>query len=209
MSKEPSQTREKILHAAIALFHEKGYAATGLAEILKRAEANSGSFYYFFRSKEQLLVAVLEEYERMLYPALLEPTWAGTTDPIERIFKLLGKYREALVLTDCTYGCPIGRLALEVDPRMVVVSQGISRNFDGWAAAVEKCLKDAQESGRLPQGIDLNRLAQFVLCVMEGGVMLSRSHRNPEPFDRAVEELRQYFATLQPASADSKESIKG
>ncbi len=209
MAKEPSQTRERILQAAISLFQEKGYAATGMAEILKRAEANSGSFYYFFRSKEHLLVAVLDEYERMLYPVLLEPTWEGTADPIERVFKLLAKYREILVLTDCAYGCPIGRLALEVDPKMVEVNQGISRNFDGWAAAVEKCLKEAQEVGRLPEQIDLSRLAQFVLCVMEGGVMLSRSHRSPEPFDRAVAELRRYFDTLLSARADSRDLVQG
>ena len=53
-------TRERILKAATDLFLEKGYEASGMAEILHRANVNSGSFYYFFRSKEDLLGAVLE-----------------------------------------------------------------------------------------------------------------------------------------------------
>ena len=166
MAKGSTETRKRITEAAIKLFHERGYTAAGMAEILKLAGANSGSFYYFFRNKEHLLRAVLEEYERMLYPVLLEPAWEGISDPIERIFKLLAKYRELLVMTDCTYGCPIGRLALEVDTGMAEVRQGIRRNFDAWVAAVERCLRDAQATGRIPERIDLGRLAQFVLCVM-------------------------------------------
>jgi len=40
-------------------------------------------------------------------------------------------------------------------------------------------------------------LSEFVLVVMEGGVMLSRSHRSVKPFDQAVAELRAYFNRLQ------------
>ena len=54
-----TETRERIVEAARQLFFKQGYAATGVAEILKAAEANSGSLYHFFPSKEDLLVAVL------------------------------------------------------------------------------------------------------------------------------------------------------
>ena len=55
-----TQTRERLVEAARKLFHQHGYRATGIAEILRAAEVNSGSLYYFFPSKEDLLVAVLE-----------------------------------------------------------------------------------------------------------------------------------------------------
>ncbi len=178
------------------LFHERGYTAAGMAEILKRAEANSGSFYYFFRNKEDLLLAVLKRYQDGLYPMLLEPIWKTTADPIERIFKLLAKYRELLVASNCTYGCPIGRLALEVDTAQAEVHRLIALNFEGWADAIEQCLGDAQSQGKLAPTIHRKRLARFVLCVMEGGVMQSRAHRSTEPFDMAVDELAEYFNSL-------------
>ena len=46
MTKLP--TRERLIHAAMELFFEKGYGASGMAEILEKADANSGSFYHFF-----------------------------------------------------------------------------------------------------------------------------------------------------------------
>jgi AcrR family transcriptional regulator len=196
MTKPMIDTRERLLQAALELFAEKGYAASGMAEILAQAQANSGSFYHFFRSKEDLLVAVLQRYEEMLFPVLLEPIWKKTADPIERIFQLLAKYRELIVASHCTYGCPIGRLALEVETTYERAHEKIAANFEGWAGAVEKCLTAAQEQGKIAKQIHARRLGRFVLTVMEGGVMQSRSCRSVEPFDWAVEELRQYFQML-------------
>src|SRR3954453_11150637 len=95
---ETHHTRARILRVAMELFHEKGYTAAGIAEILQRAQANSGSFYYFFRSKEELLGAVLDRYAEILYPDLLEPVWHQLSDPIDRVFALLAKYRELLII---------------------------------------------------------------------------------------------------------------
>ena len=187
-------TRERLIDAAIALFWEKGYANTSMSDLLAAARANSGSFYHFFASKEDLLLAVLDRYNELLHPQVLAPAWEGVDDPIERIFALLARYRMLVVQTDCTYGCPIGRLALEISPEQREVHRKLAQNFDGWTAAVGQCLERAAD--RLPRDLDREQLSRFVLAVMEGGVMLSRSHRDVKPFDQAVAELRNYFNRL-------------
>lgn len=190
------------MEAAVGLFYEKGFEGTALAELLARAEANSGSFYHFFKSKEDLLNAVLDWYRAHLQPILIEPLRARTPDPIERIFALLDGYRQRVLSTGCTYGCPIGRLALEIDPARLEIHAAIAKNFAGWTGAVEKFLEDAGD--RLPPGLDRAELAQFVLTVMEGGVMQSRSHRSIEPFDAGVRQLRHYFRQLEAEAAASR-----
>jgi TetR/AcrR family transcriptional regulator, transcriptional repressor for nem operon len=187
-------TRERLIEAAIALFWERGYANTSMSELLSAAKANSGSFYHFFPSKEDLLLAVLDRYLALLHPALLGPAWEGVDDPIERIFALLARYRMSILQTDCTFGCPIGRLALEIGPELEEVHRRLKKNFAGWTAAVRECLERAAD--RLPPDTDLERLSAFVLAVMEGSVMLSRSYRSVQPFDQAVGELRAYFNRL-------------
>jgi len=168
-----------------------------MAEMLQRADANSGSFYYFFRSKEDLLLAVLDRYQEILYPVLLEPIWKTTRNPIDRIFRLLTKYRELILASNFAYGCPIGRLAMELDAGQKAIHRKIAVNFDAWKAAIEQCVKEAQEQQELPRGVDAERLACLVLSVMEGGVMQARSYGDARPFDLSVKELRQYFATLR------------
>jgi TetR/AcrR family transcriptional regulator, transcriptional repressor for nem operon len=193
--KSPAKsTRERLVEAALYLFWLRGYAATGIAEILERAEANSGSFYYFFKSKEELLLAVLELYIQTLMPVVVEPVLSQVQDAVERVFGILEFYRKNLLATGCTYGCPIGRLALEIPEEQFRVHKRLGDNFDGWTAAVEKCLEDARD--RVPEETNLKTLAKFVLTVMEGGVMQSRAHRAIEPFDASVEHLRGYFRLL-------------
>jgi AcrR family transcriptional regulator len=187
-------TRDRIVESALYLFWLQGYTATGIAEILERAEANAGSFYYSFKTKEELLLAVLELYIQNLLPVVVEPVLSSVQDPIERVFGILQFYRQNLIATGCTYGCPIGRLALEIPEEQFRVHKRLADNFDGWTAAVEKCLEDARD--RLPARVDLKTLSKFVLTVMEGGVMQSRAHRAIEPFDASVEHLRGYFNFL-------------
>jgi TetR/AcrR family transcriptional regulator, transcriptional repressor for nem operon len=194
-------TRDRIVEAGLYLFWLRGYAATGMAEILARAEANAGSFYHFFKTKEELLLAVLELYIQSLQPVVVQPVLGAIADPVERVFGILEFYRRNLLATGCTYGCPIGRLALEIPEEQFRVHKRLADNFDGWTAAIEKCLADARE--RFPEGTNFATLSKFVLTVMEGGVMQARAHRDVAPFDASVEHLREYFRLMIARSRDS------
>jgi TetR/AcrR family transcriptional repressor of nem operon len=201
-----STTRDRIILAAVELFYSQGYEATGMAQILKKSSANSGSFYFFFKSKEQLLNAVLDWYLANLEPILLRPVYTATEDPIERIFLLLDGYRNKILATNFTFTCPIGRLALEIDPDRRKIHKKIAANFDGWTAAVRQCLAEAAD--RFPDGTDFDQLSQFVLAVMEGGVMQARAHRSIVPFDSSVEQLRHHLNHLQQFASKKTKSNK-
>jgi len=187
-------TRDRLIESARFLFWERGYAGTSMSELLAHAEVNSGSFYHFFDSKEALLRAVLEQYIELLRPMVVDPAFATTPAPLDRIFAILAGYRERILMTKCTFGCPLGRLALEVDPENAPAHKLIAQNFQGWIEAVRECLVEMRPA--LPRGTDIDALATFILVTMEGGVMLSRSYRSVEPYDRAVAQLREHFRLL-------------
>jgi TetR/AcrR family transcriptional repressor of nem operon len=187
-------TRDRLINSARYLFWERGFAGTSMADLLAHAEVNSGSFYHFFESKEALLREVLEGYLFALRPMVVDPAFATTDEPAERIFAILAGYRERILMTDSKYGCPLGRLALEIDPENRPAHALIAKNFQGWIGAVRECLDELEP--RLPRGTNLDALATYVLAVMEGGVMLSRSYGSVDPFDRTVTQLRQHFQLL-------------
>src|SRR3954469_1307925 len=174
-------TRERIVEAAMELFWLKGYGSTSIADILSRSQVNSGSLYYFFPGKQDVLIAVLEAYRDGIGAMLLEPAWAGVDDPVERVFALLARYRQAIVDSDCEYGCPIGSLALELHEPDPAVRGLLAANFDGWIDAVEECWVAAGD--RLPPDLDRRAFAAFTLTTMEGGVMLARTYRDLAHFD--------------------------
>ena len=187
-------TRQRIVEAAMELFWLKGYGSTSVADILSRSQVNSGSLYYFFPGKQDVLVAVLEAYRDDIGRMLLEPAWADVDDPVERVFALLASYRRALVETECTYGCPIGSLALELHEPDPPVRELMAANFSAWVEAVEQQLRAA--TGHFPADTDFRALAELVLNVMEGGVMQARTFRDVAHFDRAIAQLRAHFDAL-------------
>jgi AcrR family transcriptional regulator len=205
MARPTRTTRAQFVAAAMRLFWEKGYGATSVADILQATGANAGSLYYCFPTKQDVLIAVLRHYHEGIHPMLLEPAWQGVTDPIEKIFALLARYRQALVATDCTYGCPIGSLALELHEPDPVVRKLLAANFTAWTGAIEQCLKEAR--GRVPRGTNLRELASFILTTMEGGVMQARTHRSLGTYDAAVRQLRGYFSHLEAAASPKQRSI--
>ncbi|MFG0327505.1 MAG: TetR/AcrR family transcriptional regulator [Phycisphaerales bacterium JB037] len=194
-----SDTRERILEAAARLFHEQGFAATGISTILREAGAHAGSLYHAFPNKESLLVGVLERYQRLLRPVVMDPVEAQEEDRIERIFVLLGWYRMGLEMTGCRLGCPIANIALEVSDTHPEVRPHIDANFDGWARAIERWLDEAGD--RLPADLDRRALSRFILTVMEGGLMQARAKGSLEPFDDSVSQLRSYVDRLKDEAA--------
>ena len=187
-------TRERLVEAARTLFWKHGYASTGIAQILKEADAGSGSLYYFFPTKEDLLLAVLEWYRENLWLVVIQPVFDRVSDPIERIFGILDGYRRGLLMTNYQHGCPIGNLSLELADSHPAARQLLAVNFTGWRKFIEQCLAEAPH--QLPESLDREQLALFVLTTMEGAVMLARAYQNIDPYDAAVTQLRDYFDRL-------------
>jgi TetR/AcrR family transcriptional repressor of nem operon len=194
-------TRQRILMAAMELFWEKGYNSTSVSDILSRSQVHSGSLYHFYPGKQDVLVGVLEFYRDGIEENLLQPNWDGVDDPIERVFALLGGYRTQLVLTDCTYGCPIGNIALEIHEPDPIVRELLAANFTNWSNAIAECLRAAMD--RLPPQTDIDALGEFVLTVMEGAIMQARTYRDLGYFDRNVAVLRSHFDLLQQVARSS------
>ena len=196
--RELTATRTRIVQTAMRLFATRGYHGSSIGDIAREARANPGSVYFFFPSKQDILVAVLDAYHDGINEIVLEPAWKGVADPIARVFALLDLYRSFLVRTKCSYACPIGILALELHAPDAQVRERLSKNFSRWKAEVEACIRSSP--GRLPKGITARDLATLVLTVMEGGVMQARTYGSTEAFDTSVRLLKDYLSRLQRSS---------
>jgi TetR/AcrR family transcriptional repressor of nem operon len=101
-------TRSCIVEAARCLFWLDGYGLTTVNQILERAQANPGSFYHFFRTKENVLLTVLHDNTRLFVPMIVNPILEKVANPIDRIFAILDVYLRNLVNSEFSCGCFIG-----------------------------------------------------------------------------------------------------
>ncbi len=191
---DSSPTRDRLINVAAARFWAKGFSSTSLAEIVAGAQANGGSLYHFFRTKEALAIAVLDRHREELDRQIFAPAAERHDDPVEQVFAVLDVYRSFLERSGCAMGCPIGNLALEISDLHPAVREKAAEVFDSWTDRIQAMLEAARD--RLPARTDVPGLARFVLTVMEGGVMQAKAQRSLEPFDASVAHLRRYFDGL-------------
>lgn len=179
-------TRDRIITATGELFRQQGFNGTSLKQVTVAAQAPFGSIYHFFPGgKEELAEAVIRTGGQV-YQELFEVVFDAAPDPVTGIGDFFDGAAEVLEQTDYVDACPIGTVALEVassNERLRIATADV---FDSWVASVSSRLAAA--------GIAEDRardLAVALVAGVEGGFMLSRAARSPEPMRATGRLLRE------------------
>lgn len=112
MGRKGEEKRQRIIDAANTLFYHKGFTATSFADIAETCDVPKGNFYFYFRTKEELLEAVVND--RLTRMAVQIDDWhAAFSDPRERLHRIAeAPCRDRKEITQ--YGCPMGTLSAEL-----------------------------------------------------------------------------------------------
>ncbi|WP_374585407.1 TetR/AcrR family transcriptional regulator [Pseudoduganella sp.] len=112
MDKPTTGTRERIVDTADRLFYERGYGHTSFADIAAAVELSRGNFYYHFKSKDEILAAVID-LRRARTQAMLDGWSTAGATPRERI----GCFIDMMAMNAAAIrrnGCPVGTLCTEL-----------------------------------------------------------------------------------------------
>src|SRR2546428_1921071 len=105
-------TRDAIVAAATRLMQIKGYNATSLDDVLTASDVGKGSFYHYFRSKEELGHAILDRVIGSFTPPTVDPCFSYPgIKPLTPIRRFFDRLVEAQRERNCVAGCPLGNLA--------------------------------------------------------------------------------------------------
>lgn len=177
-------TREHILEVGEAIILGKGFAAVGLAEILGSAQVPKGSFYHYFRSKEQFGTALLERYfDRYLadLDGLLATPQAATG---------LVNYWESW---HCHQGgcraeeqCLVVKLSAEVSDLSVAMREALDQGTRRIMARLAAALAAGQEDGSLPAPLDPAATALELYALWLGASLLTKLRRDASALDQAM-----------------------
>ena len=174
MASKGDATKQKILENACSLFYLKGYQGTTIDDILAASGVKKGSFYFHYRNKEVLGYAVFEAYKAKS-KTLFQNALRSDGDPIRNLLSLLLSHEQELRSSGYQGGCPIGNLALELADHHPGFRKKLQGVFDHWAEEILSVLQRARKAGRLDRSIDPKQLAYFIVAMMEGGTLLSKT----------------------------------
>lgn len=179
-------SKDDIVQAGLDIILSKGYNATGVEMILKRANIPKGSFYNFFTSKEEFSLAIIDKYvadrAQVFSPIFSDPS----IPPVQRIKKSIETLTEIFEDAECTRGCLIGNLGLEMADHFEHVRQRLEKALLEWTADVTKLLLQAQKEQAISGDIDAGILAENLISSFEGALLRSRIKKSPEPLKNFI-----------------------
>jgi TetR/AcrR family transcriptional repressor of nem operon len=188
-------TRRKILKEAAQLFALKGFHDTKVDELIKAAEVTSGAFFHHFKGKEDLGFSVIDHHMEERSKALdrIEKSLPATNeqDPLDRVFRRLDAAREMIIRRRNTKGgCLIGNLSAALSDTRPEFRKRLSECFDEMAAEFQSHLAEAAADRGLTDKVDPWELARYIVSVIEGAIMLSRTQRDISLIEQQIQRLK-------------------
>ncbi|NYZ11790.1 TetR/AcrR family transcriptional regulator [Azospirillum sp. RWY-5-1] len=183
-------TRAQIVEVADRLFYEQGFEATSFADIAAAVRLSRGNFYYHFRTKDDLLGAVIAL--RLANTEAMLDGWEGATpDPVERIrsfVRILIMNRARIML----YGCPVGTLCDELSKLRHVAKDDAAKLFmlfRRWLSL---------QFAALGREADADALALHALMRSQGIATLATAFQDEGFIQREVEDLLAWVEAQRP-----------
>ncbi|MEO0434865.1 MAG: TetR/AcrR family transcriptional regulator [Cyanobacteria bacterium J06656_5] len=179
--------KAQILEAGLSLFYSKGYNATGIQDIANAAEVPKGSFYNYFKSKEDFAAEVINHYTRQTIQFLEERLKKGKRNHLARMKLVLEYWAENMFSEYKGLGCLVGNLTQEMGNQSDKIKQAAKEGFSHLESCFIVCLQAAQESGEIGPDNDVKKLGTFVYNGWQGALVRSKSEGNSKQLIAYVE----------------------
>ena len=183
MGRSP-QHRSAIVEAAIALFRERGYAATGIAEILQKSGAPKGSLYYYFPDGKEAVGAEAVRVAGLTVEhtlAQLSEQHGNSAAFLKAYSGLVGNW---MAMSGYRQGCPIATTLLETTPESETIARAGQSVLKTWLALITRVF----ENDGIPKR-RAARLATLTIAAIEGAMLLARVEQTTAPLDLVAQEI--------------------
>ena len=173
-------TRERILFEGAKIVHLKGYHATGLQEILKASRVPKGSFYFYFRSKKDYGLQLIDYYTDGIVSRgrkLLERADLSPLEGMQEHFRRILNHSAELGFKG---GCPIGNLSQELGDTDVAFREklnGANRRLIDLHALF---LEEAQKQGEIASDLNVDEIAELIFNCYQGALIQMKVSRSTE-----------------------------
>jgi TetR/AcrR family transcriptional repressor of nem operon len=175
-----SDAKEKLLSVAFDLIHESSYGTVGVEQICQRAEVNKGSFYYFFKTKTDLVVAAYEEHWRLKEPDY-QRIFSAQNPPLKRLELWCDYIRAVQKLRHKKYdhvcGCPFTSVGGEMATQDKKIRFKTRDLIDSHVKYLTGTIAEAMNAGVAEMG-DPEVKAQLVHAFVVGLLLRAKIYNN-------------------------------
>ena len=186
-------TVNNILAIGAELVLKKGYNNVGIQEILDTAAIPKGSFYYYFKSKEDFGLQLIKYHSEHSISVLDSYLKDNSLNPRERILVFFSKMRDLYVKNGFKEGCLLGNCSLELSDQSESLRTSIASGLELWDTSFETCIGEGQELGVIKKEKTPKDMASFIISGWEGSLLRMKSSRSSKSIDVYIEFLEEYI----------------
>lgn len=178
-----TDTKQRIIEAAARAMIEKSYNGVGLNEILTAAGVPKGSFYHFFKSKENLGIAVIEKAAADKCQRIRSFAGDRTKTPLTRLRHFYEWIRQDVLEGNVRTECVLCKLALEQASLSQPMRAAIRSSFDQFRVLVAQIIREAQAAEEIDANLDADQLSDFLSVSLQGAMIRAEIDDSLQPLD--------------------------
>lgn len=178
---------DRILELGLELIRERGYHNTGIDEILKINQIPRGSFYNFFKSKEDFGIKALQRYTEQQIKWVEGILSDESRSAYERLQYFYIKLIAGNLEENYRKGCLVGNMAQELGGLNEAISQQADESLKEITKIISKCIQEGQESREIRNDYPANELAEYLHNSFYGFLLRSKAGQNKKHFDIFME----------------------
>lgn len=180
---DKQDVRLHLIEVGAKAFMAKGYHAVGLKEILADAQVPKGSFYYYFRSKEDFCIAIIDHYIRLYAENRLAVLYERSRPAKERLLTFFAAEKTYYQQKQCQHSCLLAKLAMELSLLSEPIRAELQRGMNGWIRTVAACLAEGVAAGEFTLFQPPAVMAEFLYAAWAGAITRMQATQSLEPLD--------------------------
>jgi len=178
--------KQKILAAGASIIHRKGYNHTGIQEILQTVGVPKGSFYFYFKNKEDFGLQVIDYFVSFFGAQAAPVLNDNSIPPLERMKKFLEGFKVLFKEMNYECGCPLGNLAQEMGDLSPAFRTKLKDSLDLLIGLYADVLSEAKQAGDISEDLDIKETAGFIVSSWHGALIRMKIEKSDKPLDNHI-----------------------
>ncbi|REC44482.1 MULTISPECIES: TetR/AcrR family transcriptional regulator [Chryseobacterium] len=195
--KKSEATRQNILQKAFELIYSHGYQTTSVDEIIATTQVTKGAFYYHFKTKDEMGLAIINERMKPTFKNTFIEPFQSDVNPLDTIYNLM--YHLLIENEDLKveYGCPASNFTQEMAPWNIEFTKALNELSLEWEKAMINAIEKGKENGTIKSEVNAKEVTVFVMSGYWGVRNLGKLENSKGVYLIYLKGLKSYFNSLE------------
>lgn len=195
--KKSEATRQNILQKAFELIYSHGYQTTSVDEIIATTQVTKGAFYYHFKTKDEMGLAIINERMKPTFKNTFIEPFQSNVNPLDTIYNLM--YHLLIENEDLKveYGCPASNFTQEMAPWNIEFTKALNELSLEWEKAMINAIEKGKENGTIKSEVTAKEVTVFVMSGYWGVRNLGKLENSKGVYLIYLKGLKSYFNSLE------------